>query len=112
MRRVIFYRTPAGRCPIENFLESLTDTQVEASYRIIRLITEEERVGTQFLRKLTKNVWELRVHTGTQQIRYLCFFDGRALVVLTNGFVKKTQKTPQKEINLAERRRRDYLKRR
>jgi phage-related protein len=112
MRQVVFYKTPAGRCPIEEFLESLIDVQAEASYQIIRLIAEEERVGTQFLRKLTKDIWELRVRAGAQQIRYLCFFDGRTLVVLTNGFVKKTRKTPQREIDLAGRRRSDYLRRR
>jgi len=43
--------------------------------------------------------------------RLLGFFDGNNLIILTNGFTKKTQKTPQKEIKLAEKRKKDYLKR-
>jgi phage-related protein len=42
----------------------------------------------------------------------LGFFDGGTLLILTNGFVKKTQKTPQQEIALAIRRKSDYLARR
>jgi len=41
----------------------------------------------------------------------LGFFDGNNLVILTNGFVKKTQKTPKNKVELAEKRKKDYLKR-
>jgi phage-related protein len=41
----------------------------------------------------------------------LGFFDGDDLIILTNGFVKKSQKTPQNEIKLAEKRKKDYLDR-
>lgn len=44
-----------------------------------------------------------------KNIRILCFFDDGNLVVLLNCFVKKTQKTPRKEIKLAEKLKREYL---
>jgi phage-related protein len=51
----------------------------------------------------------IRVITAFKSIRILCFFDKGELVVLTNCFVKKTQKTPRKEIKLAERLKKEYL---
>jgi len=45
------------------------------------------------------------------EYRLLGFFDGPVLLILTSGFVKKQQKTPQKEIELAQRRRTEYLER-
>jgi len=44
--------------------------------------------------------------------RIFCFFERNSVIILTHGFAKKTQKTPQKEIERAEAYRRDYLKRR
>jgi phage-related protein len=58
----------------------------------------------------TDGIWEIRIITTFKSIRILCFQDKGDLVVLTNCFVKKTQKTPQKEIKMAERLKNDYLK--
>lgn len=49
---------------------------------------------------------------GSNAYRIFCFFAGDSVVVLTHGFVKKSQKTPRAEIEKAEAYRRDYLKRR
>lgn len=59
----------------------------------------------------TDNIWEVRVILASNIFRLLGFFDADNFVILTNGFVKKTQKTPMKEIRLAEKRKKDYLKR-
>ena len=48
---------------------------------------------------------------GNNIFRILGFMDGKELIVITNGFQKKTQKTPKKEIELAEKRVKDYLRR-
>ncbi|WP_367890013.1 type II toxin-antitoxin system RelE/ParE family toxin [Polaribacter batillariae] len=52
----------------------------------------------------------MRVITTFKSIRILCFLDDGNLVVLANCFVKKTQKTPRKEIKLAEKLKKEYLK--
>lgn len=57
----------------------------------------------------TDGIYEVRVITSYRSIRILCFFDKGELVVLTNCFVKKTQKTPRKEIRLAEKLKKEYL---
>jgi phage-related protein len=60
----------------------------------------------------TEGIWEVRVQLGSDIFRILSFFDGPQLVVLTNGFAKKTQKVPRQEIEAAQKRRKDYFERR
>lgn len=60
--------------------------------------------------KNTDGIYEVRVITAFKSIRILCFFDDGNLVVLVNCFVKKTQKTPRKEINLAHKMKGEYLR--
>ena len=68
---------------------------------------------TTYLKKLvnTDDIWEVRVQISGNIFRLLGFFENDSLVVLNHGFQKKTQKTPSKEINVAERRKKDYLRR-
>lgn len=71
-------------------------------------------VPSNYLKKLTNtdSIWEVKVDVGRNTFRLLGFFSGRELIVLTNSFQKKSQKTPTKEIKLAETLKRDYLNRR
>ena len=55
---------------------------------------------------------KVRIDSGTDTFRLLGFFDKGNIVVLTNGFAKKTEKTPPGEIKLAEQRKKEYEKRR
>ena len=57
----------------------------------------------------TDGIYEIRVITTFKSIRILCFFDKGELIVLTNCFIKKTQKTPRKEIKLAEKLKKEYM---
>lgn len=68
----------------------------------------------QYFKKLvnTDDIWEVRINSGGQAYRLLGFFDGTNLVVLDYALQKKTQKTPQNAIKIAERRKKDYFKRR
>ena len=59
----------------------------------------------------TEDLWEVRVRTGSNIFRFLSFFDGAKIVVLSHAFQKKTQKTPLHAVKLAEERRRDYFAR-
>lgn len=113
MRTVNFYRTASGSCPVEDFLDSLTGKQAQKVIWVLRLIEELDTVPGQYLKKLvnTDDIWEVRVQFGGNIFRLLGFFDGTTLLILTNGFAKKRQKTPRQEIELATRRKRDYLSR-
>jgi len=67
------------------------------------LVEDLERVPETYLKHLenTEGLYEIRVQLGSDIFRIFCFFDKGQLVVLANGFQKKTQKTPKKEIELA-----------
>jgi len=79
---------------------------------VLDLVRFERQVPKKFLKYLenTDGIYEVRVITTFKSIRILCFFDQGNLVVLANCFVKKTQKTPRKEIKLAEKLKKQYLK--
>jgi phage-related protein len=114
MRQVNFYRAESGRCPVEEFLDSLTGKQAQKVAWVLQLIEDLDIVPRQYFKKLinTDNIWEVRVQFGGDIFRLLGFFDGDALLILTNGFAKKTQKTPQQEIATAEQRKYHYFSRR
>jgi phage-related protein len=74
------------------------------------LIEELERVPETYLKHIenTEGLYEIRIQMGTDIFRIFCFFDHGKLVVLANGFQKKTQKTPKKEIEMALKIKADY----
>lgn len=112
MKKIIFYKTEKGKIPVEDFLESLTDKQAKKVAWTLRVIRDLDFVSQEYFKKLTNtNLWEVRVQVGNNIFRILGLIDGDNLIILTNGFQKKTQKTPKKEIELAEKRMRDYLRR-
>ena len=114
MRTVNFYRLPNGTSPIETFLDSLTGKQAQKVLWVLQLIEELDVIPRQYFKKLvdSEGIWEVRIQFGNDIFRLLGFFDGGTLLILTNGFAKKTQKTPPQEIVLAIRRRDEYLARR
>ena len=78
-----------------------------------RIIETQKLVPEYYLKHLegTDGLYEIRVLQGSDIFRIFCFFDKGQLIVLANGFHKKTQKTPERELTLAAQRRRDYLNR-
>ncbi len=115
MNRVIkFYHTINGKCPIEEFLDSLPGKVVKKITWVLKLIEDLDVVPIKYLKKLhdTEEIWECRIQFGSDIYRIFCFFDNNTIVILTHGLIKKTTKTPKKEIEKAEHFRRDYLARR
>ena len=114
MRKILFYRLKNGKCPVENFLESLSKKQVEKVFFVLDLIESIDIVPRKFFKKLeaTDGIWEVRVQYGNNIFRLFGFFDGNDLVFLNHAFIKKTQKVPAKEIKIAEQRKKDYFSRR
>jgi phage-related protein len=77
------------------------------------LIEELQRVPETYLKHIenTDGLFEIRVQLGSNIFRIFCFFDKGQLVVLANGFQKKTQKTPKQEIEKALKIKKEYEKR-
>ena len=105
-RKVIAYKNYF----VDFYNEQDNKVQEKIEY-VLDLIRYEKRVPIKFLKFLDSSdgIYEVRVITTYRSIRILCFFDKGELVVLTNCFVKKTQKTPRKEIRLAEKIKKEYL---
>ena len=112
MRKIKFYRLETGKCPVEEFFDSLTNKQFEKISFVLDLIEQIDIVPSKYFKKLkgTDDIWEIRVQQGNNIFRILGFFDGKELVVLNHAFTKKSQKIPQKEIAVAEKRKQNYFK--
>lgn len=110
--KIIFYDKPDGTEPAKDFLLSL-DTKMRA--RMAKMINLLEINGTElrmpYSEHLVDGIFELRAKVGSNISRVLYFFVIGGKVVLTNGFIKKTQKTPKNEIELAKKYRNEFLKR-
>jgi len=79
----------------------------------LQLVAELERIPAIYFKKLkdSDDIWECRIQLGSNIYRLFCFFANGSIVVLTHGLIKKTQKTPQKEIARAKKYKDDYLRR-
>lgn len=77
----------------------------------LQLIATIERVPLKYFKHITdsKGIYEIRVEVGSDIYRVFSFFDEDKMVILINGFQKKTQKTPKSEIDLAKRLRKEYF---
>ncbi len=67
----------------------------------IRIIKDISFVPEKYLKHISDGIYEIRVSSGNNIFRIFCFFDEGQLVILLNGFQKKTQKTPVNEIKKA-----------
>ena len=72
-------------------------------FKVIEAIETLERVPSNYLKMIvgTNGLYEARIQLGSDIWRVFCFFDNGKLVILLNGFAKKTQKTPKNEIEKA-----------
>lgn len=111
---IIFYEREDGTIPVQEFLDSL-DVKMRA--KMVRTIMMLEANGYELREPYSKSlssekgIMELRAKVGSDISRVLYFFIIGKKAVLTNGFVKKTQKTPKSEIEKAQIYRADYLRR-
>ncbi|MGK6353099.1 type II toxin-antitoxin system RelE/ParE family toxin [Parapedobacter sp. DT-150] len=93
----------AFRGYFEDFLKGQPEKVQDKIFKIIEAIETLERVPSNYLKAMvgTDGLYEARIQLGSNIWRVFCFFDGDRLVILLNGFQKKTQKTPKKEIDKA-----------
>ena len=111
--QIIFYKKENGNCPVEEFFDSLNAFQMRKTAWTLKVIQELEFVPRQYLKKLdgTDELWEVRVQAGSDKIRILGFIETGKLIILTRGFIKKSEKIPKNEIELATERKKDYKRR-
>ncbi len=108
----IFYETVEGKMPAKDFLLSLDYDMRAKMIRTLELLQKNgPAIREPQSKELNDGIFELRAKFGTNISRMLYFYDEKKIIVLTNGFVKKEQKTPKNEIELAKVYRRDYFAR-
>lgn len=98
VREVVAYKNN-----FEDFLLSQSGKVQDKIFKIIEAIETLERVPSNYLKFIegTKGLYEARIQIASNIWRVFCFFDEGRLVILLNGFQKKTQKTPKKEMEKA-----------
>jgi phage-related protein len=110
MMRIIYYTTSSGENPVDEFLDSLDERQQS---KVLRLLTTIKLYGLitviPHIKKLIGTpFWEIRI-LGRDNIRVFYITVASMDILLLHGFIKKTQKTPGKEIGIAQKRLEDYL---
>ena len=110
--QAIFYQKDDGSEPAKEFILSV-DKKMRA--KILKTIAMLQNNGTElrmpYSEYLEDGIFEIRAKVGTDISRVLYFFVVGHKIILTNGFIKKTQKTPKGEIEKAKQYRKDYLNR-
>jgi phage-related protein len=109
-RRWRDYRSGSGIRPVHAFIETLTDEEVA---EVVAAMKEVAREGMEAARHLRGDVYEVRASTSTRSFRILFASEGAQSQVLLSlvAFVKKTQRTPPRIIDLAEQRLADWRSR-
>jgi phage-related protein len=106
-----YVELPNGGVPAREFVDSLDDKAVARIDAFIeRLRSYGNRMQRKFVKKLTGDIFELRVKQFDRIFRVLFFYQPGMLIVITSGFQKKTQETPPSEIARAEQLRKLWMK--
>ena len=112
MFQVEFYEKEDGDIPVEKFLNSL---DIKMRNKILMILNVLQERGNQlrepYSKHLEDGIFEVRGKVGNDISRVLYFFYYNGKIIMTNGFIKKTQKTPISEIELAKKYRKEYLER-
>lgn len=109
---VEFYTLPNGNKPAKDFLDSLPGKLASKTKVSIDLLRKYGYLLQKpYVEKVDDNIWELRTKQSTNITRIFYFFFNKDKAILTNGFVKKTNKIPKNEIIKAREYREDYIRR-
>lgn len=107
-----FYEKENGEAPAEEFIKSLDNKMKAKVLRILDMLeTNGPLMRIPYSEYLRDGIFEIRAKQGTDIVRILYFFCKKKRIILTNGFTKKSQKTPDKQILIAKRCQQEYERR-
>ena len=101
-------RIVAFRHYYQEFMNGLNDVERNKIKRALLLLETEDRTPHHYIKYIRDGLYELRITCMNVEFRIMHIYDGNIIVVLLNCFCKKTQKTPQKEIEKALRLKKEY----
>jgi phage-related protein len=105
---VVFYKTAAGVVVVRDWLRSLPEADRNVIGKDLMSVQYRWPVGMPFCRPLGGGLWEVRSDLPSNRIARLLFCSNKGRLVVLHGFIKKTQKTPSDELDIA-RKRKDEL---
>lgn len=102
-----FFRLPSGREPVREWLKALSDDDRKIIGEDIKDVEFSWPIGMPLCRSMGKGLWEIRSDLKQNRIArvFFCINDGR--MVLLHAFIKKTQKTPDADLEIAAKRRKE-----
>jgi len=107
-----YYLTESGKSPVKDFIDSL-DFKSQRKFFFVKELLEEfgHKLPFPHAKYIGNSIFELRFkgHEGALRVLYFFYHEDRA--IFTNGFIKKTNKTPKNEIIIANERRTNFLNR-
>ena len=110
--QVVFFKKENGDVPAKDFIAALDFKMKTKVYRLLTMVSENgPELREPYSKHLNDGIFELRAQFGSNIARVLYFFFIGRKVVVTNGFIKKTQKTPAAELERANAYRNEYKQR-
>lgn len=112
VHRVLLFETPSGRNPVMDYIEQASSRDKAHIVHAIDLLAQEgpELLRTKHMKGLTREILELRIK-GEQLHRILLFRSGPGEFVLLHAYAKQSNKTPRRELRIAESRMREWVAR-
>jgi phage-related protein len=101
--KVVFYKSPSGNEPVRDWLKALSIEDKKMIGEDIKTVQFGWPLGMPLVRKLETGLWEIRVNLRGRIARVLVTVEGNMMVLL-HGFIKKSQKTPLYDLELARER--------
>ena len=103
MKRILAYKDG-----FKSLYESLKQEDKDKVDRVMILMQSYDRVPSHYIKSLGSGVFELRITVKNKELRFLFIYDGDNVIILLNCFVKKTGKTPKRELEKAIRLKKEY----
>ncbi len=92
----------------KDFMKKLSNKEALKVQKALLLLRTEEKIPYHYIKHLKDGLYELRVTFGNNELRLFFIYDGNTIIILLNGFKKKTQKTPKNEIEKALKLKKEY----
>ena len=105
---VVFYRTRGGNEVVRNWLRALNERDRNAIGLDLMRVQFRWPVGMPLCRSMGDGIWEVRTSLPSNRIARVLFCVVQERIVILNGFIKKSQKTPDEELALARRRKKEF----
>jgi phage-related protein len=99
--QVVFYQSEKNKEPVREWLKNLSQCEKKLIGEAIKTVQFSYPIGMPLVRKMSPDLWEVRINLSDKIARVLFTIKNQKMILL-HGFIKKSQKTPNKELEIAE----------